>query len=68
MLDQLFSINSGSWEGRVIVSRLNIETWLIGKGALKGGVDGKGGCVGRRGMGAARVCGPCVCLSVFLLL
>jgi hypothetical protein len=47
--------------------RLNIETWVTGKGGTKR--EGrKGGIGGGRGMGAVGFCVLCVCLGVFLLL
>jgi hypothetical protein len=56
------------WElGWVMIIRLVIDLWELVKVALKGGV-GKGWVGGDRGMGAARFCGLCVCLGVFLML
>jgi hypothetical protein len=58
MSDQLFtyyienpwmiiSINSGSWGGgEVMAIRLDVETWVIGKGGTKKKVWEKGGWVG----------------------
>jgi hypothetical protein len=45
----------------VMVIRVAIETWVIGKGGTK-----KEG--GKRGMVVTGFCGPCACLGVFLLL
>jgi hypothetical protein len=47
----IISINSESWEG-VMVIRLDIENWVIGKGALKGGWG--------TSMRAVGFCGPSV--------
>jgi hypothetical protein len=47
--------------------RLDIEIWVIGKGATKRGGAGKVGVAGKGGMGATVFCGHCVCLGIFLL-
>jgi hypothetical protein len=62
----IISINNGSWWA-IMVIRVDTEIWEIGKDGLKGGLEkgcvGGGGCIWDAGF-----CGPCVCLSVFLML
>jgi hypothetical protein len=51
----------------VMVIRLDLETWVIGKGGTKGGGVEKGQKGWGRGMGIAGFCQR-VCLGEFLLL
>jgi hypothetical protein len=50
-----------------MVIRLDIEIWVIAKGGTKKVGQEKGWVGGGIGMEAAGFCGPCSCLSVFLL-
>jgi hypothetical protein len=54
-------ISNGSWE--LMFIRLTIEVWRVGYCGTKR----RGGKCGIS-VGAVGVCGPCVCLGVFLLL
>jgi hypothetical protein len=60
----MICINNGS--GGMVI-RLEIETWLIGKGGTKSGCK-KERVVGGRGIGAAGFCSPYMCWGLFLLL
>jgi hypothetical protein len=52
-----------------MVVLVEIETWVISKGALKGGgVERKDGVSRGRSVGSAGFGGPCVCLGVVQLL
>jgi hypothetical protein len=51
-----------------MVIRLDIETWVIGKGGIKN-KEWEMEWVGKSGvMGAAEFCDACACLGIFLLL
>jgi hypothetical protein len=59
----IISTNSGSSGQWIMVIRLDIEIWVIGKGDTTKGRVGKGWEV----MVDAGFCSPCTCLGVFLL-
>jgi hypothetical protein len=62
----IISINSGSWEGLIVVWK-EIETWVISKSGAKRGIGKEDGMSWGRGVGAAGFWGP-VCLRVVPLL